>query len=324
MFYPYKTGSNSVKNLSEAMNMKVIKREGSKFKGHKDKIVINWGCTYMPEEVMKCNILNKPAAVAIASNKLTFFESVKNVVNIPEYTTKTEVAKEWLDSGSVVLGREILNGHSGQGIFVIDSEYAWNNLAHEHFKMYVKYIPKKEEYRVHVIGNDIVDVRRKVARKEFKNKEMMNWKIRNYDNGFIFAKNDVNPNDDVLIQSVNAINKCGLDFGAVDVIWNAFRNKAYVLEVNTAPGLEGSSVDNYAEAFDNICKDILRYKAYEAKKVAIKDIIYNDLEKFKFVQVIENPFAKPPQPFYHGDVEEVGQIVEEVFAEYEEEDEEDF
>jgi D-alanine-D-alanine ligase-like ATP-grasp enzyme len=37
-----------------------------------------------------------------------------------------------------------------------------------------------------------------------------------------------------------------LDFGAVDVIWNEKQQRAYVLEVNTAPGLEGQTVDDYA------------------------------------------------------------------------------
>ena len=38
---------------------------------------------------------------------------------------------------------------------------------------------------------------------------------------------------------------CGLDFGAVDVLWNERQQKAYVCEVNTAPGLEGITLDNY-------------------------------------------------------------------------------
>ena len=41
----------------------------------------------------------------------------------------------------------------------------------------------------------------------------------------------------------------GLDFGAVDVIWNSRRLEAYVLEINSAPGLQGQTVENYAAAF---------------------------------------------------------------------------
>jgi D-alanine-D-alanine ligase-like ATP-grasp enzyme len=47
----------------------------------------------------------------------------------------------------------------------------------------------------------------------------------------------------------------GLDFGAADVLFNARRNQAYVLEVNTAPGLEGQTVNDYAEAFKEMIRD---------------------------------------------------------------------
>ena len=46
------------------------------------------------------------------------------------------------------------------------------------------------------------------------------------------------------------LKELGLDFGAVDVIWNEHESKAYVLEINTAPGLEGSTVEDYKEFFN--------------------------------------------------------------------------
>ena len=45
----------------------------------------------------------------------------------------------------------------------------------------------------------------------------------------------------------------GLKFGAVDLIWNELENKSYVLEINTAPGLTGATLEKYAQA---IVKDI--------------------------------------------------------------------
>jgi hypothetical protein len=42
-----------------------------------------------------------------------------------------------------------------------------------------------------------------------------------------------------------------LDFGAVDLIWNENQNVVYVLEVNTAPGMEGTTLENYCDAFSN-------------------------------------------------------------------------
>jgi D-alanine-D-alanine ligase-like ATP-grasp enzyme len=50
---------------------------------------------------------------------------------------------------------------------------------------------------------------------------------------------------DIAIGSVNIL---GLNFGAVDVIYNEKENKYYVLEVNTAPGLSGTTLEKYVDA----------------------------------------------------------------------------
>jgi len=36
------------------------------------------------------------------------------------------------------------------------------------------------------------------------------------------------------------------------VIWNVQENRPYVLEINTAPGLEGSTVTDYKEFFEDV------------------------------------------------------------------------
>jgi D-alanine-D-alanine ligase-like ATP-grasp enzyme len=46
-----------------------------------------------------------------------------------------------------------------------------------------------------------------------------------------------------------AIKSLGLDFGAIDMIYNERRNQYYVLEVNTACGLTGTTLDKYVEVF---------------------------------------------------------------------------
>jgi hypothetical protein len=77
-----------------------------------------------------------------------------------------------------------------------------------------------------------------------------NWQIRNHENGFVYAREGINPPEAVLLASQTVFDKCTeLDFGAVDVIYNAKTNRAYVLEVNTAPGLEGQTLEDYAKHF---------------------------------------------------------------------------
>jgi len=53
----------------------------------------------------------------------------------------------------------------------------------------------------------------------------------------------------VVEQASLAIAALGLDFGAVDIIWNNHYQLATVLEVNTAPGLEGQTITDYANYF---------------------------------------------------------------------------
>lgn len=244
--YGYMKGSKSVKGLKDALGATVIKREGSKFKGAGTKKVINWGCSTLPDEVLKCNIINHPSAVTVASNKLKAFNEMDELVNIPEYTTVRADAEAWIDQGSVVVCREKLTGHSGEGIVIASTKDEMVNAP-----LYVKYIKKNHEFRVHVFNGEVMDVQRK-ARKMDVPDDAVNWQVRNLAGGFIFAREGFETPEGVVEESVAAVNALGLDFGAVDVIYNDKSGEAYVIEVNCAPGLTGTTLDNYAAALGGV------------------------------------------------------------------------
>ena len=244
---PYKAGSESAKSLAQALDIKRIKTKGSKFKGNHRKVVINWGNSKVCEEILKCAIINRPECVSKASNKLSFFKAMAEAgVSIPRFTEAPEEAKGWLDENKTVVARTILNGHSGAGIVLLEG-----NVEIVKAPLYVEYVPKKEEYRVHVFQGEVVDVQRKARKKDVAD-DQVNWKIRNHANGFIFARGEdvlgAVP-EDVLAQAKRAVEACGLDFGAVDVIYNDKQKKAYCLEVNTAPGLTGATLEGYVARF---------------------------------------------------------------------------
>jgi hypothetical protein len=246
--YAYNNGEGS-KNLSEALGCKRIKHEGSKFVGGPGKVVINWGASQLPNWRAGTRIINKPEAVKTCSNKLDFFNrcAVAGGGRYPEWTQNPGIAKGWLAEGKVVCARQKLNGHSAEGLVIMESE-----LDFVEAPLYTVYVPKKMEFRVHVFkGNDasfIVDIQRKIKKPDA---EVKDWKIRNLDNGFIYARNGVEEivPEDVRVQARRAFDLSGLDFGAVDVIFNEGQGRAYVLEINTAPGISGTTVENYAEAF---------------------------------------------------------------------------
>jgi glutathione synthase/RimK-type ligase-like ATP-grasp enzyme len=247
--FSYNPNSEGAKALKEALGIKRIKNEGSKFKGGLQKQVINWGATQVPNEVLKCKIINHPQKVALTSDKLKFFKHLKGSPYLPEFTESHEKALEWVGEGYWVVARTVLNGHSGAGIVLMHK-----NLNPKDFvkaPLYVKYIPKTEEYRVHVINGKSVDIQRKTLSKEYAekhDKEDINWKIRNLDNGFIYQRANVNPHQSVIQAAIDTVSEIGLDFGAVDIVVHKQTGKAYVLEVNSAPGLQGTTVEIYAKA----------------------------------------------------------------------------
>lgn len=322
MLYPYKTGSVSAGLLAQALNIKKIKLENSSFKGSSKKLIINWGASSMSEEAEKCKVLNNSAAVKLAANKLDFFNYVSGKVNVPEYTTDKNVALNWLENGKMVFARTTLTGHSGKGIYVLETPQDWEEFNHSATRIYVKYVPKKDEYRIHIVNGEIIDVRRKSLKAGYP-KGKANWKIRSHQNGFIFAKEGFEVQDEVLLEAKKAVFACGLNFGAVDVIWNEFYKVAYVLEINTAPGLEGSTVDNYAKAFNKILKDEKDIVSDEEMLTFLKEMKdIEDMGKKKYVKQKEyklewDIIATPTPP-----VTPLNSPLEVIFGEEDEEEEE--
>lgn len=240
--YPYKVGSKSAANLAKGLGAKRIRHERSKYKGKENNLVINWGSSNLPQAVLDSGVvLNPPEKVVNASNKLSFFRMMAEhpEINTPRFSNNLEEAIGW---ERTIVARQKLTGHSGEGIVLFE--------PHEEgvkAPLYVEYVPKKEEYRVHVIGGKAVSVQRKAKRNDVNNDDV-NWRVRNHKNGFIFARNEERDiPEGVENQAVLACNAVGLDFGAVDVIWNKHRNTVYVLEVNCAPGLEGTTLEEYTK-----------------------------------------------------------------------------
>lgn len=243
--YAWNENSEGAKALSKTMGIKRIKHEGSKFKGSPDKMVINWGSSILPPEIMKCKIVNPPNVIMSCSDKLKFFNKIseKEAVLIPDWTDSFETAMTWIADGHTVCARKVLNGHSAQGLVLMEPDKP------ETFcqaPLYTKYIPKKHEFRVHVVKGEIIDVQRKAKKNDFEGE--VNWKVRNLANGFIYAREGFETPEVVKQQGLAAVAAIGLNFGAVDIIYNATGNKAYVLEVNTAPGLMGTTLELYANA----------------------------------------------------------------------------
>lgn len=249
--FTHNMASQGSAELAEALGVLRIKRENSRYRGREGKTVINWGASALTEEVLKSRVINTPDAVRSCSNKLQFFTAITaaNLDTIPEWTSDFDTALSWVEEGIVVVARTVLNGHSGEGIVIMERDKPETLVR---APLYVKYVKKLDEYRIHVAFGEIIDFQKKVLSEEKRNSgEEVNFKVRNLANGFIFQRGGVELPEDVMNSSMRTIEAVGLDFGAVDVIYNRRQNKAYVLEINTAPGLQGQTIESYANAFRN-------------------------------------------------------------------------
>ena len=248
--YSHNPHSEGAKALSQALNVKRIKHGNSKFRGGMGKAIINWGAGTLPDQVMVCQtILNKPQAIRNASNKLKSFELFQQAgVTVPQFFTSKVDAIGYINekAGNSIVCRTKLNGHSGEGI-----EIAAHGDDVVDAPLYTAYVKKQEEYRYHVFMGQVVDIQRK-ARKRDVPDDAVNWQVRNLDGGFIFAREGVVASPVASEEAVKAVEALGLDFGAVDLIYNAREDKYYVLECNTAPGLAGTTLDGYKQRFEEV------------------------------------------------------------------------
>lgn len=244
LIYSHNPKSQGAKQLALALGAKRIRHNSPTFKGRHSKTVINWGASILPQQVLLCNLLNEPESVNVASDKLNTFNALKHFDNkyILPFTNDIEVAKQWInENGCWIVCRTLLRASEGRGIVIAQHE---SELVPA--PLYVRYKKKKEEYRLHVMDKNIISVQKKARKLSSLN---VNWQIRNHSNGFIFKREGVLPPDDINQCALDSVRDVGLDFGAVDIIWNEYDKKPYVLEINTAPGLQGQTILDYARAF---------------------------------------------------------------------------
>jgi glutathione synthase/RimK-type ligase-like ATP-grasp enzyme len=244
--FPYKLGSKSAKALAEGLNTLKVRAVGNYY--HRaTHLLINWGASVTPSWFNHTGkYLNHPTAVAKAANKLSAFNELFNSdVQIPEYTTDRAKAKSWLQDRKVVVARGTLTGHSGRGITIYDSFSADDIDSLEGAPLYTKHVRHKREFRIHVLNGQVIDATEKKKRDGF---EADNF-VRSHLKGWVFCRDRIIIPEDVKHQAIKAVKALDLDFGAVDIGYREREDKAFVFEVNTAPGLEGTTLTKYIEAF---------------------------------------------------------------------------
>lgn len=230
---PHNMGSRSAKALADALTDKL---------GYKV-----WRC--------KPTSVGTRAAFKLqgGTDKLTQLNRFNSSgVECPEFTTNRDVAAKWItDDKSTVICRTLLRSSEGKGIVVADTV---DQLVRA--PLYTKYVPKKEEYRVHVLDGEVIGVQMKKKRRGFEDER--NTKIRNLANGYVFCRDGIVEPNGLRDLAVKATAALGYRLGAVDIAHNVKKEKLVVLEVNANPGMQGQTLEDYSAciSFDHIIKEL--------------------------------------------------------------------
>lgn len=205
----------------------------------KDGIVIRWG-NDQPLSTKASKEINARGSVALARNKRDALNVMAlGGVRVPEFVTSI-APKEG------AIGRTIYH-QSGEGLRVFAPGATLRGCAY-----YLRIVPSIDEFRVHVVGGKIVATQRKVIGDVRQHANAPNADIvRNYDNGWRFVR--IAERRWLNRHALPAIKALALDFGAVDIL-RSRDHSMYVLEVNTAPGLDGTMPERYAEALKTLCQ----------------------------------------------------------------------
>lgn len=164
--------------------------------------------------------------------------------NIPsvEYTTTVAQATAWVSDGNTVFGRRLLNASCGRGIVVIakdeDGGYTIPGCP-----VYTLYKKKKREFRVHIFKDTIVAIVEKKRKRGFEGQR--DTKIRNLENGYVFVQETGELPAGLTELALRAAKVTESDFKGVDVGFNERNNELFVIEVNSAPGIQGSNINKY-------------------------------------------------------------------------------
>jgi hypothetical protein len=164
-----------------------------------------------------------------------------------EYTTSLQEAQSWFADDNVVFGRLLLNASCGDGIVVFNPSVEQEQWVH--CPVYTKYKKKKREFRVHVFKDKVVAIVEKKRKSGWNGQQ--DTKIRNLANGYVFCQGlelteALRTRIELLALAASAVS--GSDFKGVDLGYNEKQDDLFVIEVNSAPGIEGSNVDKYVKA----------------------------------------------------------------------------
>ena len=239
IIYPYSMVSKSAKILARALGTRRVFPDGD-YRYKRNHKIINWGSSTVPDwDNWRVSWSNSPKFAANAVNKIKALSCLPEDI-CPVWTVNKEEAAQW---NSRVFCRTLLTGHGGSGIVVANAPEELVDAP-----LYTKGVRKDREFRVHVWENgSILDFSQKKRRA---GGTTIIPGVRSHINGWVFCREGVVLPESVADAAIRAVRSLRLHFGAVDVC-TTLDGDVKVFEVNTAPGISGTTVEKYVKAIRN-------------------------------------------------------------------------
>lgn len=236
--------SEGRRDLARGLRIRQIRRTNSRYVPRMGDILVNWGqCSeYYDESV---TWLNSPDAVDGATRKDYCF-GVWEAHDVPtvKYTNCQSTARRWVVQLGVVMHRSLNSSSQGRGITLCHNMSEVTEKSGGFFCQLFGTEDNKE-YRIHVVDGEVIDTTQKRQRRRSNGYTGPTDRIiRSASNGWVFCRENLDCPEAANIAAIKAVKVMGLDFGAVDIAVSP-TGQVCVYEVNTAPGLEGTTLSKY-------------------------------------------------------------------------------
>jgi len=211
---------------AKALGKRLRCRASYKFLPRQRTFTINYGGKYP----------NANLNAFVESDKLkTHMKLVSFGVSMPKVYLKGEIIP---DNAFPLLARKKYHSQGKDVIYIANRRQLEEDMREHQYDYLIEYINKSSEYRVHILGDDaFVSVK-------FDGFDPI---VRSHSNGWKQIEYTRKWHDELIMLATKAIDVLGYDFGAVDIIRR--KNKLYVLEVNSSPGLEPRKLELYSNFF---------------------------------------------------------------------------
>jgi hypothetical protein len=198
---------------------------------------------------IKRTLLNAPSFIDTCSNKLRtskyFLLDRPESFDFPVFHPCSEVPSKY-----PVIIRKTLIGSGGIGIVVVRSQAEF--MPHTRNGYYwTEFVNLSREYRVHMLGNTMSRIFEKLPTDPNNKDELP---IRNLSRGYHFSLlSGTSGFEGLRTVCAELASKMGNYFYGLDIGWNRDTKRYFVIELNSAPGLNEHTANEYAQF---ICNNI--------------------------------------------------------------------